>query len=67
MLLHSHIDLDAKLILHNRNGKQKFDTSTDVIPSRVPRLPCCIQTVISGKEQDADVISVKSYVLMQAS
>lgn len=49
--------------MENRNLTQ----TTDVIPSRVPRLPCCVQTVVSGKEQDADVIGVKSYVFMQAS
>jgi len=47
--------------MENRNLTQ----TTDVVPSRVPRLPRCIQNDISGKEQD--VIGVKSYVFMQAS
>lgn len=67
MLPHNHIDLDAEIILPNTNGKQNFDKSADVIPSRVPRLPCCTQTVISGEEQDAGVVGVKSYVFMQDS
>lgn len=49
--------------MENSNVTQ---TTAGVTPG-VPRLPCCIQTVISGKEQNADIIGVKSYIFMQAS